>query len=540
MPLSHRQILTVYLGLALAMLVASLDQTIVGTALPTIVGELGGLAHLGWVGAAYLVASTAAAVIFGKLSDLYDRKRVFQVALLVFLAGSALAGAAHTLGQLIAFRAVQGVGGGGLMALTLAVVADLVPPRQRGRYAGYLGGVFALATVAGPFVGGLIVDHAGWRWIFYLNLPVGVAALAVIGVVLRLPPRPRRAVRLDLPGAALLLAAVGCIVLVASWGGSQYPWRSAPVLALGTAGTLAVALFVLVERRAGSRHAGRRQAEPLLPLGLFANPVLAVTSAVGFLTGLAMFGSIVFMPLFLQVAKGSSATDSGLLLLPLMAGVLAGSVASGQLVTRTGRYKLFPVAGTALMTTGFWLLSRVRADTSQALVTAEMALLGLGIGLTMQVLIVAGQSAVERRHTGLVTSLSQFFRELGGSIGVAVFGAVFASRIGAELGRRLPADVAAGLGGTLRASPAQLKALPPAVHQAVTQAVAASVDTVFLRTVPFAAAAFLLTLLLRELPLRDAREHHAVAEPAAEPELEGSGEPERNDGTVPQNVPSVP
>lgn len=493
-PLGHRQILAVYTGLMLAMAVASLDQTIVATALPTIVGELGGLAHIGWVATAYLVSSTAAAVIYGKLSDLHDRKRVFQSALVIFLAGSALAGLAQTLGQLIAFRALQGVGGGGLMALTLAVVADLVPPRQRGRYAGYLGGVLALATVAGPLIGGLLVDHAGWRWIFYVNLPIGLAAFLVIGARLRLPPRPARAAGFDLPGAALLVAAVGCAVLVASFGGSQYAWTSPQVLALAAAAALALGLLLLVERRA---------AEPLLPPTLLANPVVAVTSAVGLLTGMVLLGSLAFLPLFLQVAKGTSATSSGLLVLPLMVGVLAGSIATGRLVSRHGRYKPFPVAGAAVMTAAFWLLSRVGITTPRPVITGEMVLLGVGIGLTMQVLTVAGQNAVDHRHVGLVTSLAQFFRELGGSIGVAVFGAIFASRIGAELARRLPAAAARELGGSLRGGPAQLGTLAPGVHQAIAQAVAAAVDAVFAWALPFAALALLLTLLLRELPLRD-------------------------------------
>jgi len=503
--LGHRQIRAVYTGLMLAMAVASLDQTIVATALPTIVGELGGLAHIGWVGTAYLVTSTAAAVIYGKLSDLYERKRVFQSALVVFLAGSALAGVSGSLGQLIAFRALQGVGGGGLMALTLAVVGDLVPPRQRGRYAGYLGGVLALATVAGPLVGGFLVDHAGWRWIFYVNLPVGLAALLVIGARLRLPPRPVLAARFDLPGAALLVAAVGCVVLVASWGGTEYAWTSPQVLGLAVVAALALGLLLLVERRA---------AEPLLPLALFANPVVAVTSAVGLLTGLVLIGSLAFLPLFLQVAKGASATSSGLLLLPLMVGVLGASVVTGRLVSRSGRYKPFPVAGGAVMTASFWLLSRIGTATPPTVITSEMVLLGVGIGLTMQVLIVAGQNAVERRHLGLVTSLAQFFRELGGSVGVAVFGAVFAARVTTELAHRLPQAGTRVVGGGLRGSPAQLETLPPVVHHAVAQAVAAAVDTVFAWALPFAALAFLLTLLLRELPLRDGFDASPLAETA--------------------------
>jgi len=500
--LTHRQIQVVYSGLMLAMLVASLDQTIVATALPTIVGSLGGfrgLSHLAWVSTAYLVTSTAAAVLFGKLSDLHDRKRTFQTALVVFLAGSVLAGAARSLDQLIAFRALQGVGGGGLMALTMAVVADMVPPRQRGRYVGYLGGMLAFATVAGPLLGGFFVDHLSWRWIFYVNLPLGVAAFVVIGAVLQLPPRPHTNRRMDYPGGTLLVAAVSGAVLVASWGGTERPWSSPLIIGLAVMSALALAGFVLVERRVK-----RRGGSPLLPLDLFANPVIAVTSVVGLIAGVVLFGSLLFLPLFLQVAKGASATSSGLLLAPLMAGVLAASITSGRLVTRTGRYKPFPVAGTALMTVAFWLLSLLGASTPRAVVAGEMLLLGVGIGLLMQVLILAGQNAVQVRDLGLVTSLAQFFRELGGTFGVALFGAVFSARLGAELTRHLPTATASGGAAALvRGAPAQLRQLPPAAHQAVIAATTHAVDSVFVWAIPFAAAAFLLSLCLRELPLRE-------------------------------------
>jgi EmrB/QacA subfamily drug resistance transporter len=501
-PLTHRQIQAVYMGLMLAVLVASLDQTIVATALPTIVGSLGGLGglgHLSWVGTAYLVTSTSAAVIFGKVSDLHDRKRVFQCALVVFLVGSALAGMARSLDELIAFRALQGLGGGGLMALTTAVVADMVPPRQRGRYVGYIGGVLALATVAGPLLGGFFVDHLTWRWIFYVNLPVGVAAFVVIGVVLHLPSRERGA-RMDWAGAALLVTAVTSAVLVASWGGTEAPWGSRRILGLAAAAVLALVGFVLVERRTR---------EPLLPLDLFANRIVAVTSVAGCLAGIVLFGSIVFLPLFLQVARGMSATSSGLLLMPLMVGVLVASIVSGRLVTRTGRYKPFPIVGTALMAVAFWLLSLLRATTPAPLIIGEMVLLGIGIGPLMQVLVLASQNAVPQRHLGLVTSLAQFFRELGGTFGVALFGAIFSARLGVELARRLPGRGGLGAGAlevTPRGSPAGLRSLPPAVHHAIVEAVARSVGIVFHWAVPFAVAAFLLTLGLRELPLRDGSE----------------------------------
>jgi EmrB/QacA subfamily drug resistance transporter len=513
-PLSHRQIQTVYAGLMLAMLVASLDQTIVATALPTIVGSLGGfkgLGHLAWVGTAYLVTSTSAAVIYGKVSDLHGRKRVFQSALVVFLAGSALAGLARSLDQLIAFRALQGIGGGGIMALTTAVVADMVPPRRRGRYVGYIGGVLALATVAGPLVGGFLVDHLSWRWIFYVNLPVGAAAFAVIGAVLHLPPVPRApGRRIDYPGAVLLVTAVSCGVLAASWGGVEAPWGSPRILGLAAAAALALVGFALVERRA---------LDPLLPLGLFANPVIAITGAVGCVAGVVLFGSIVFLPLFLQVAKGASATNSGLLILPLMIGVLVASIATGRVVARSGRYKRFPIVGCALMTVAFWLLSLLRAGTATPAVVGEMVLLGTGIGMLMPVLVMAAQNAAPRRHLGVVTSLAQFFRELGGTFGVALFGAVFASRLAADLSRRLPAGAGGKLGARALAvaphgSPAALRTLPAPVRDAVVGSVARSTATVFHWAIPFALAALLLTLALRELPLRETHDDPEEAEGA--------------------------
>jgi EmrB/QacA subfamily drug resistance transporter len=489
----------------LAMLVASLDQTIVATALPTIVGSLGGfggLGHLAWVGTAYLVTSTSAAVVYGKTSDLLGRKRVFQSALVVFLAGSALAGTARSLDALIAFRALQGIGGGGIMALTTAVVADMVPPRRRGRYTGYVGAVLALATVAGPLLGGFLVDHLSWRWIFYVNIPVGVAAFAVIGAVLHLPVRRAAGRRMDYPGAVLLVTAVTCGVLTASWGGVEAPWGSPRILGLAAVAALALVGFVLVERRAR---------DPLLPLGLFANPVIAITSAVGCIAGVVLFGSIVFLPLFLQVAKGASATNSGLLILPLMLGVLVASIATGRLVTRTGRYKPFPIVGCALMTVAFWLLSLLRAGTATAAIIGEMVLLGIGIGLLMPVLVLAAQNAASRRHLGVVTSLAQFFRELGGTFGVALFGAVFASRLAADLARRLPAGAGGRLGGRALAvapqgSPAALRTLPAPVHRAVVESVARSTASVFHWAMPFALAALVLILALRELPLRETHE----------------------------------
>jgi EmrB/QacA subfamily drug resistance transporter len=483
--LSHRQLQLVFAGLMSGVLLAALDQTIVATALPTIVGDLGGLAHLSWVVTAYLLASTASTPLYGKISDLYGRKTVFQAAIVIFLVGSALSGLAQTMGQLIAFRAVQGLGAGGLMALAIAIVGDVVSPRERGRYQGYIGAVFALASVAGPLLGGFLVDHLSWRWAFYVNLPVGVAALAVTSAALDLPFR-RAAHAIDYLGAALLVAGVTCVLLVTVWGGDRYSWGSPTMLGLAGAGVLLLAAFAIQEHRA---------AEPVLPPRLFRDPVFRVATAALFLIGVAMFGAIVFLPLFLQVVVGASATSSGLLLLPLMGGIVTSSVVVGRVISRTGRYKWYPVAGTALMTVAMGLLATMDAGTGRTVASWYVALLGVGLGTVMPVMILAVQNAVEQRDLGTATSAATFSRSMGGSFGVALFGAILAGR----LASRLPGVDAEAL----QASPSQLHALPPAARQAVVEAVASSLHMVFLAAIPVALGAFLVVLFLRERPLRE-------------------------------------
>ena len=493
----RRNIAIVFSGLLLVMLVAALDSTIVSTALPTIVGDLGGLNHISWVVTAYLLAQTAVTPVYGKLGDLYGRKIVLQVALALFLIGSALCGAAQSLPMLIAFRALQGLGGGGLIVSAQAAVGDVVPPRDRGRYQGFFGAVFGLASVIGPLLGGFFTTSLSWRWIFYVNLPVGALAFVVLAATL---PSHREEThhRIDYMGASLLAAALSAIVLVCTLGGTSYKWLSGFIIGLGIVAIALVIAFIWWERRA---------AEPVLPPRLFKNQVFAVTSGIGFVVGFAMFGSITYLPLFLQVVNGATPTGSGLQILPLMAGLLITSIGSGQLISRSGKYKPFPIAGTAIMIGGLLLLSTMDATTSKATSSLFMFVLGLGLGSVMQVLVLAVQNAVEYADLGVATSGATLFRSIGGSIGVAILGSIFSSRFAHYTAH--PPALGGAIGSVAHAknfnieNPASLKLLPAPIHHFYVSGFTNALSTVFVVAAGVAAAAFVLSWILPQRELRD-------------------------------------
>jgi EmrB/QacA subfamily drug resistance transporter len=501
----------VFGGLLLVMLLAALDQTIVATALPTIVGDLGGLDHISWVVTAYLLAQTAVTPLYGKLGDMYGRKVVLQAGLIVFLIGSALCGQSQSLDELIAFRALQGLGGGGLMVSAQAAIGDVVPPRERGRYTGLFGAVFGLASIAGPLLGGFLTSDFSWRWIFYVNLPLGILAFFVLAATL--PSVTERVHHIvDYLGTALLAAGLTAIVLAASLGGTSYAWGSPFIVSLAIAGVLLLAAFALAERRA---------AEPVLPPRLLTNRVFVVTGAVGFVVGFALFGAVTYLPLFLQVVKGATPTGSGLQLLPLMGGLLVTSILSGQLITRTGRYKPFPIAGTAVMTVGLYLLSTMSPSSSRLAISLFMFILGLGLGMVMQVLILAVQNAVDYADLGVATSGATLFRSIGGSLGTAVLGAIFANRLTSELKSVLPAGsngsppAHAGTGGQV--NPQAIAKLPSVLRLGYLHAFTNALSTVFLVASAFAVLAFAFSWFIRQLPLRETVASPDMADTFASP-----------------------
>jgi EmrB/QacA subfamily drug resistance transporter len=499
----QQRVRLIFVALLLVLLLASLDQTIVSTALPTIVGDLGGLNHISWVVTAYLLSSTVAGPLYGKLGDLYGRKKVLQVAIVIFLVGSALCGLSQSMVQLIAFRAVQGLGAGGLIVVTLAVVGDIIPPRERGKYQGYFGAVFGLSTVIGPLAGGFLVDNLSWRWIFYVNLPIGIVALSVIAVAFHTEVAHRRHA-MDYLGATLLAGELTSIILFTSLGGTTWAWGSPQVVILIALSIVLLPAFIWVEHRAD---------EPILPLSLFRNRTFAATSAIGFIVGFALFGAVTYLPLYLQVTKGSSPTKSGLQLTALMAGLLVTSIVSGQLISRFGRYRMFPIMGTALLAVGMFLLSRLGPSTATWVVELDSVVVGLGLGMVMQVLVLAVQNAVEPSVMGVATSGSTLFRQVGGSIGVALFGTIFANQLQTELAQRLPL----GTHVPKALNPEEIRQLPPAVLRAFEDGFAAALHPVFLTAAGISLLAFALTWLLKDEPLRTAASPGEAIPPPRDP-----------------------
>ncbi|WP_440100778.1 MFS transporter [Streptosporangium sp. H16] len=503
---THRQVLEILAGLMLAMLTSMISTSVVGTALPTIVGTLGGQEQLAWVASATLLTMTASTPIWGKLSDLYGRKLMFQVALVVFVLSSIAAGFSQDMGQLIAARAAQGIGAGGLAALPQIILGDVVEPRERGRYSGYIGAVFGVSTVAGPLLGGFIVDNMSWRWTFWFCVPLAVVAFFVIQKVLKLP-LVRRDTKVDWWGATFITGGTTALMLLLSLGGKEFEWNSAWTYGLGALSLALFGLTVVAERGA---------ADPILPPHLFRNRTFVLTSVASLLVGAAMFGALMFLPQYLQIVKGMSPTGSGLMTLPLVLGLLTSSILTGRFVSRTGRWKIFPVVGMLLVAVGLFLLSRLHVDSSLVIVGLDNAVLGIGLGASMQILILAAQNAVTRANLASATSGVSFFRSLGGAVGVAAFGAILSNRLTAELISLAKAAHLPLSGGAVPSlgSPEAIHNLPAPILEIILEAFTRAMSAVFVVGVPIALLSAVAALMLKEIPLRSARTPTPVATPA--------------------------
>ena len=489
---SSRRVAVVFTGLMLSVLVAALDQTIVSTALPTIVGDLQGLDHLSWVITAYLLTATIGLPIYGKLGDLLGRKNIFIFAIVVFLAGSALSGQSHSMAELITYRAIQGVGGGGLMIGAQAIIGDIVSARERGKYMGLIGAAYGIASVGGPLLGGYLTDTWSWRWVFYINLPVGIIALAIIITALHLPRNSARGIRLDYAGAGLLAIGTAALVLLTSWGGNNYAWTSPTILTLAAVAAAAVAVFIPVELRAK---------EPLLPLRLFRIRNFLICTLVGVAVGLAMFGTIGYLPTFLQIVNGASPTLSGLMMLPMVAGMLISSIGTGQLISRTGKYKIYPILGSAVMIIGLLLLSRISSTTPYSFTALGMLVLGLGIGALMQNVVLIVQNSVPPNDMGTGVSTANYFRQLGASLGIAVFGSLFIHRLNDRLAAAPAGAGDPASGGANSISPEMIRRLPAPAQDFIKSAFGEALPPIFLLGVPILAAAWILTLFIVQQPL---------------------------------------
>jgi len=493
---SHSEIMVIISALMLAMLLAALDQTIVSTALPKIASDLHGLSKYSWVATSYLLTSAIATPLYGKISDMFGRKKVFQSAIIIFLIGSALCGISQTMNQLIIFRGLQGIGAGGLMTLVFAIIGDVIPPRQRGKYQGYFGAVFATSSVVGPLLGGLFTDHLSWRWVFYINLPLGALALAAIGTRLHLPVH-RTEHKVDFLGAGLLAISVSTLLLATVWGGTDYPWLSRQIIGLFATSFIGTILFLWREKRAP---------EPIIPLRLFRNDIFSVSTLLALLVGVGMFGAIIFLPQYQQIVRGDSATKSGLMMLPLVLGLMTASLISGRLISKHGKYRRFPIIGTALLALSFWLFSHISLTTSRIDLGIWMVILGIGVGQVMPVMTLAVQNAVERKDLGSATSVVTFSRSIGSSLGAAIFGTILLNRLTYHINQTIPGAAGAQAAKSLRSSTAGLHHLPPAAAHNVLVAFANSFHDVFLAGIPFAVLAFMVALFLRESPLRESHD----------------------------------